>query len=122
MKRDNRAREGSLQATAAHTEAFKALGHFTRLQVFFFLVRAGREVSVGEIREALSVLAPTLSLHLNILRRAGLVRSRRQQNYVYCSVNRELIMEIVRLLLLLRHPRGVFPNVVDSRLIRRRSL
>ena len=105
MKRDNRAREGPLQATAAHTEAFKALGHLPRLQVFFFLVRAGREVSVGEIRKALSVLAPTLSLQLNILRCAGLVRSRRRQNYVYCSVNRELIMEIVRLLLLLRHPR-----------------
>jgi len=36
-------------------------------------------------------------------RRAGLVRSRRRQNHVYCSVNRELIMEIVRLLFLL-HP------------------
>ena len=77
MKRGDRPREGPLQVTAAHTEAFKALSHLTRLQVFFFLVCAGREVSVGEIREALSVLAPTLSLHLNILRRAGLVQSRR---------------------------------------------
>jgi DNA-binding transcriptional ArsR family regulator len=101
MKRDNRAREGPLQATAAHTEAFKALGHLTRLQVFYFLMRASREVSLGEIQEALSVLAPTLSHHLDIMRRAGLVRSRRQQHHIYCSVNRELIMDLVRLLLLL---------------------
>src|SRR5215475_12914066 len=38
-----------LEATEQHVEAFKALAHLTRLQVFFFLVRAGREVPAGEI-------------------------------------------------------------------------
>jgi len=55
MRRDDRAREGSLHATPAHTEVFKALGYLTRLQVFFFLLRASREVSLGEIQGALSV-------------------------------------------------------------------
>src|SRR5437016_9990125 len=87
-----------LEATGEHTEAFKALAHLTRLQVFFFLVRAQREVPVGEIQEALSVPAPTLSHHLDILRRAGLVRSRRQERHIYCSVNRELVVDLVRLL------------------------
>ena len=50
MRRDNRAREGSLHATPANTEVFKALGYLTRLQVFFFLMRASREVSLGEIQ------------------------------------------------------------------------
>jgi DNA-binding transcriptional ArsR family regulator len=104
MKRDNSAREGPRQATPARTEAFKALGHLTRLQVFFFLVRASREVSFGEIQEASSVLAPTLFHHLDVLRRAKLVRSRRQHRRIYCTVNRELVVDLIRLLLLLRHP------------------
>jgi DNA-binding transcriptional ArsR family regulator len=87
-----------LEASAAHTQAFKALAHLTRLQVFFFLVRAGREVPVGEIQEELDVPGPTLSHHLDLLRRAGLVQSRRQERKIYCSVNREFVVELVRLL------------------------
>jgi DNA-binding transcriptional ArsR family regulator len=98
MKRNNRVSCGKLEASEAHTNAFKALAHLTRLQVFFFLVRAGREVPVGEIQEALSVPAPTLSHHLDILRRADLVRSRRQERHIFCSVNRELVVDLVRLL------------------------
>jgi DNA-binding transcriptional ArsR family regulator len=87
-----------LEATAEHAEAFKALAHLTRLQVFFFLVRAKQEVAVGEIQEALAVPAPTLSHHLDLLRRAGLVRSRRENRHIYFSVNRELVIDLVRLL------------------------
>jgi ArsR family transcriptional regulator, arsenate/arsenite/antimonite-responsive transcriptional repressor len=87
-----------LEATADHTEAFKALAHLTRSEVFFFLVREGREVAVGDIQEALEVPGPTLSHHLAHLRRAKLVRSRRQERHIYCSVNRELVVDLVRLL------------------------
>jgi DNA-binding transcriptional ArsR family regulator len=87
-----------LQATEEHAEAFKALAHLTRLQVFFFLVRAGREVPVGEIQEALGVPGPTLSHHLDLLRRAGLVQSRRQERHIYCTVNRDFVVDLVRLL------------------------
>ena len=47
-----------LDANQTHVEAFKALAHLTRLQVFFFLVRARREVPAGEIQEALEVPGP----------------------------------------------------------------
>jgi DNA-binding transcriptional ArsR family regulator len=87
-----------LDATGAHAEAFRALGHLTRLQVFFFLVRAGREVPAGEIQEAVEVPGPTLSHHLDLLRRAGLVRSRKEERYVYYAVNPETVMGLVRLL------------------------
>jgi|SRR6516164_7079590 DNA-binding transcriptional ArsR family regulator len=98
MKQSLATRKTPLEASGVHTEAFKALAHLTRLQVFFFLVRAGEEVSVGEIQEALEVPAPTLSHHLDILRRAGLVRSRRQERHIFCSVNREFVVDLVRLL------------------------
>ena len=87
-----------LQATEQHVEAFKALAHLTRLQVFFFLVQADREVPAGEIQEALEVPGPTLSHHLDLLRRAGLVQSRREERYIYYSVRRETAITLVRLL------------------------
>jgi DNA-binding transcriptional ArsR family regulator len=88
----------ALEASAQHTAAFKALAHLTRLQVFFFLVRAEREVPVGDIQEALGVPGPTLSHHLDLLRRAGLIQCRRQVRHIYCSVDREFVVELVRLL------------------------
>ena|SRR5690242_12282561 len=87
-----------LAARDAHTEAFKALAHLTRLQVFFFLVRAGREVPAGEIQEALEVPGPTLSHHLDRLRRAGLVESRKEERYIYYVVRRDTVTALVRLL------------------------
>ena len=87
-----------LEASPAHVEAFKALAHLTRLRVFFFLVRARGEVSVGEIQEAVEVPGPTLSHHLDALRRAGLVESRREERYIYYSVRRETATSLVRLL------------------------
>lgn len=87
-----------LQANETHVEAFRALAHLTRLQVFFFLVRARREVPAGEIQEALEVPGPTLSHHLDLLRRAGLVQSRKEERWVYYSVRPETAVELVRLL------------------------
>ena len=83
---------------AAHVEAFRALAHLTRLQVFFFLVRAKREVPAGEIQDALGVPGSTLSHHLDVLRRAGLIESRREERYIYYSVQRETVTTLVRLL------------------------
>jgi DNA-binding transcriptional ArsR family regulator len=87
-----------LDAAPGHVDAFRALAHLTRLQVFFFLVRAGREVPAGEIQEAVEVPGPTLSHHLDRLRRAGLVTSRREERYVYYTVNAEAVTALVRLL------------------------
>ena len=87
-----------LQAADVHVEALKALAHLTRLQVFFFLVRARGEVAAGAIQEALAVPGPTLSHHLDILRRAGLLQSRKEERFVYYSVRREMVTDLVRLL------------------------
>jgi ArsR family transcriptional regulator len=87
-----------LEASTAHVEAFKALAHLTRLQVFFFLVRAKGEVAAGEIQEAVGVPGPTLSHHLDQLRRAGLIESRKEERYVYYSVRRDTVTALVRVL------------------------
>ena len=85
-------------ATDRHAEAFKALAHLTRLKVFFYLAGENREVAAGEIAEALDVPGPTLSRHLDVLRRAELIASRREQRYVYYSVVPDMANDLVRLL------------------------
>jgi ArsR family transcriptional regulator, arsenate/arsenite/antimonite-responsive transcriptional repressor len=87
-----------LEAVEAHVEAFKALAHAGRLQVFFFLARAKREVAAGEIQAALDIPAPTLSHHLDSLRRAGLLTSRREERYIYYSARKEMVSDLTRLL------------------------
>jgi DNA-binding transcriptional ArsR family regulator len=87
-----------LTADETHVEALKALAHLSRLQVFFVLVRAGKELTVGEIQEEVEIPGPTLSHHLDILRRARLVESRREERYIYYSVQRERVTALVRLL------------------------
>ena len=87
-----------LDANTLHVDAFKALAHLTRLQVFFFLVRARGEVSAGEIQEAVDVPGPTLSHHLDQLRRAGLIESRKEERYIYYSVRRDTVTALVRVL------------------------
>ncbi|MBI4246555.1 MAG: helix-turn-helix transcriptional regulator [Candidatus Rokubacteria bacterium] len=87
-----------LQARGEHAEAFKALAHLTRLEVFFLLVRAGREVPAGEIQAKLEIPGPTLSHHFDVLRRAGLVQSRREERFIYYSTRPEMVSQLVRLL------------------------
>jgi DNA-binding transcriptional ArsR family regulator len=87
-----------LEAREEHVDAFKALAHLTRLQIFFLLVKAGREVPAGEIQAELEIPAPTLSHHLDLLRRAGLVQSRREERYVYYSPRSEMVTQLVRVL------------------------
>ena len=98
MKSIARVPAGRLEAAPEHVEAFKALAHLTRLQVFFFLVRAGKEMSVGEIQEAVEIPGPTLSHHLDQLRRAGLVESRKEERYIYYQVQQGMAEELVKLL------------------------
>ena len=87
-----------LQATDEHVEAFKSLAHRTRLEIFFFLVRQKGEVAAGDIQAELEIPGPTLSHHLDLLRRAGLVQSRREGTFVYYSTKSEMVTQLVRLL------------------------
>ena len=61
------------------------LGHATRLKIFRYLTRSGRNgVPVGEIQNALGVPASTLSHHITRLMSVGLVIQRREGRTLYC--------------------------------------
>jgi DNA-binding transcriptional ArsR family regulator len=92
------AKPRGLIASDAHVAAFKAVAHVARLRIFFFLVASRREVATGEIQEAVGIPGPTLTHHLDSVRRVGLVESRREARFIYCSVNYELVSELVPLL------------------------
>ena len=98
MKTIARLPMAQLAADHTHVEAFKALAHLSRLQIFFTLVKAEREMAVGEIQEIVEIPGPTLSHHLDILRRAGLLESRKEERYIYYSVKRETVTALTRLL------------------------
>ena len=68
--------------------AFGALSQETRLAVFRLLVEAGAEgMPAGDIARHLGTPHNTMSTHLGILARAGLVTSRRESRSVIYSAN-----------------------------------
>ena len=88
-----------LQPEQKHAEAFKALSHETRLAIFYHLVRKGESGdTVGNLREAIDVPWATLSHHLDVLHRADLLASRREERYVYYRVRPEQVGDLIRLL------------------------
>jgi ArsR family transcriptional regulator, arsenate/arsenite/antimonite-responsive transcriptional repressor len=63
--------------------ALSALAQETRLDIFRMLVEQGPDgLAAGEIGNRLGLASPTLSFHLNQLRYAGLVTSRRESRSI----------------------------------------
>ena len=70
------------------TSALSALAQENRLSAFRLLVRAGSPgLPAGDIAEALAIPHNTLSTHLAVLTRAGLLRSRREGRSIIYSVD-----------------------------------
>jgi DNA-binding transcriptional ArsR family regulator len=70
------------------TDALSALAQESRLSVFRMLVRAGAPgLPAGELAQALAIPHNTLSTHLAILTRAGLLRFRREGRNIIYSVD-----------------------------------
>lgn len=69
------------EQTRARAEVFKALGQPVRLRVAIAL-REG-ERSVSDLHKLVPVTMATLSRHLAVMKRAGLVRERHQGLHVF---------------------------------------
>ncbi len=68
--------------------ALGALAQETRLDIFRMLVKKGPAgLPAGEIGSRLAQPSPTMSFHLNQLRYAGLVTSRRESRSIIYSAN-----------------------------------
>lgn len=70
--------------TDAKAELFKALAHPARVRVLELL--AEREHTMGELADEAGLEPSHLSQHVAVLRRAGIVDSRRVRSTVLCSL------------------------------------
>ncbi|MCW5772909.1 MAG: winged helix-turn-helix transcriptional regulator [Rhodospirillaceae bacterium] len=81
-------------------DAFQALAQETRLAALRLLVQAGPNgISAGAIAEQLGVQPSTLSTHLAILERAGLVAARREARHIYYAAQYEGLRRLIAFLM-----------------------
>ncbi|MCX6377407.1 MAG: metalloregulator ArsR/SmtB family transcription factor [Armatimonadetes bacterium] len=71
-------------------EVFKALSDPTRIKIVEMLAENG-ELCVCRIYERLEMTQPAVSHHLAVLKHAGLVRARRDGQWIHYSLNREAL-------------------------------
>lgn len=64
---------------------FKALNDATRREILELL--RDRDRTAGEIAEGYNISRPSISHHLDLLKRAGLVTSEKEGQYVFYSLN-----------------------------------
>jgi ArsR family transcriptional regulator, arsenate/arsenite/antimonite-responsive transcriptional repressor len=81
-------------------DAFSALAQDTRLAIFRLLVREEPNgLKVGEISHRLDIVPSTLSGHLSILKRAGLLKSTRHQREIHYTADLGAMNNLVRFML-----------------------
>ena len=72
---------------------FKALQDPTRRHILALLRR--RDLNAGEIADAFSISKPSISHHLDLLRQAGLVSSRRDGQFIIYSLETTVLDESI---------------------------
>ncbi len=72
---------------------FKALSDPSRRKILE-LLRAGR-MSAGEISGHFEISRPSISHHLDLLRQAGLVSSRKEGQFVYYEMNTSIVEDLL---------------------------
>ena len=91
---------GDRQREAVALEALSALGQSTRLRIFRHLVTMAPEPQpAGGIADALGCLQNTLSTHLAILARAGLITGARDGRSILYAANFDGMRSLVNYLL-----------------------
>jgi ArsR family transcriptional regulator len=75
---------------------FKALADGSRRKILTLLKE--REMSVSELLQHFQMAQASLSHHLDILKRANLVRSRREGQFIYYEINTSVFEDAARLM------------------------
>jgi ArsR family transcriptional regulator len=95
-RRARRALPGSIAAGASDLSVhFEGLANPTRLLIVERLATAS-ELRVSELADYCQVSQPLLSWHLRILRKAEIIRTRREGREVFCSLDRDAIADHMR--------------------------
>lgn len=74
-------------------ETFKALSDPVRREVLTIL-KDGR-MSAGEIGSHFDMTGATISYHLSILKKSGLIFETKEKNYIYYTLNTSVVEEVM---------------------------
>ena len=74
-------------------ETFKALSDPARREILMLLKT--KRLSAGEIGSHFEMTGATISYHLNILKKAGLVFESREKNFIYYELNTSVLEEVM---------------------------
>ena len=74
-------------------ETFKALSDPVRREILEML-KKGR-MSAGDIGKQFDMTGATISYHLNILKKAELVRENKQKNFIFYELNTSVVEEVM---------------------------
>lgn len=75
-------------------DAFKALSDSTRRRILELL--GERSMTAGEIADCFNISKPSISHHLNILKKADLVSDERRGQNIYYTLNTTVFQSLVK--------------------------
>jgi DNA-binding transcriptional ArsR family regulator len=73
---------------------FKALNDQTRRDILELLRK--KEMTAGEIAEQFSISGPSISHHLELLKRAQLIEAEKQGQYIIYSLNTTVLDDMIK--------------------------
>ncbi len=74
-------------------ETFKALSDPIRREILTLLKKD--KLSVGEIIENFNLTGATISYHLSILKKSGLIFESKYKNFIYYEINTSVFEEVI---------------------------
>lgn len=74
-------------------ETFKALSDPVRREILM-LLKKGR-MSAGEIVSNFDMTGATISYHLSILKKVGLIFEQKEKNFIYYELNTSVVEEVM---------------------------
>ena len=81
-------------------DVFKALNDPARREILKMLQK--QDLTAGEIAAKFDMTAPSVSHHLDKLKRAGLVTTVKQGQFIHYSINTTIIDDIIQYILTLK--------------------
>ncbi|SDW56994.1 autorepressor SdpR family transcription factor [Streptococcus equinus] len=88
----------------AFAETFKALSHPIRREILTLLKE--NSLTAGEITSHFDLAGATISHHLSILKKAGLVVEKREKNFIYYELCTSVLEDIMTWLADLKEKSG----------------
>lgn len=74
-------------------ETFKALSDSVRREILMLLKQ--NRMTAGEICSHFDITGATISYHLSILKKAGLIYEQKEKNFIYYELNLSVVEEVM---------------------------